>query len=65
MKKRIKADLSCVSLGPSGEYYVSAEDGRTWWGGMHAGNHSITKKVKDRIKFMDFGDNDSFFLRYS
>ncbi|EJK69390.1 hypothetical protein THAOC_09363 [Thalassiosira oceanica] len=65
IKKRIKADLSCVSLGPDGEYYVGAEDGRAWWGGMHADNLSIAGKVKDRIKFMDFGDDDSFFFGYS
>jgi len=30
-----RADLNCVSLGPSREYYVAAENGRAcWWGGM-------------------------------
>ncbi|EJK64907.1 hypothetical protein THAOC_14305, partial [Thalassiosira oceanica] len=59
--QRNRTDLSCVSLGPDGEYYVSAKNGRAWWGGMHADNLSIARKVQDRIKFMDFGDYDSFF----
>ena len=27
-------DLTFVSLGPSGEWFVSAQNGKAWWGGM-------------------------------
>jgi len=65
LRQRDKADLTCVSLGPDGEYFVSAQNGKAWWGGMNAENIAQMKPYKDRIVFMDFGDNDSFFVRYS
>ena len=63
-KRQNKSDLECVSLGPNGEYFLSAKNGRTWWGGMTTENMGIAKRKKDGIKFMDFGDN-MFFARYS
>ena len=32
--KQARKELNCVSLGPAGEYFVQARDGRTWLGGM-------------------------------
>ena len=63
-RRRNVADLTCVSLGPDGEYYVSARNGRAWWGGMNENNMATARAYKDRLKFMDFGDNGSFFIRY-
>ena len=59
-----RADLECVSLGPHGEYYLKAKNGRAWWGGMTSENLAIISKHKN-ITFMDFGDDDTFFLRYN
>ena len=64
-RRKCRADLSCVSLGPNGEYYLSARNGRAWWGGMTTDNMKRTKKYSDRIKFLDFGIDDSYILRYS
>jgi len=61
MNKRQKAELDCVSLGPNGEYFVSAKNGRAWWGGMTTQNYAIADR---NVKFMDFGDNNILFVRY-
>jgi len=58
-------ELECVSLGPSGEYFVSTQDGRMMWGGMTTENADIANRNKDEIKFMDFGDFNTFFVRHS
>jgi hypothetical protein len=64
--RKQRADLDCVSLGPSGEYFLQAKNGRAWWGGgMAPKNRSIAGKHKNRITFMDFGDNDTFLYRYT
>jgi hypothetical protein len=60
-----RADLNCVSLGPSGEYYVAAKNGRAWWGGMSEKGLQCGRKCNHGIKFMDFGDDDAFLIRYS
>ncbi len=64
-RRNKKGDLECVSLGPAGEYYLKAKNGRAWWGGMTTENLATATKHRDRIEFMDFGDDDTFFLRYS
>lgn len=58
-------ELECVSLGPSGEYFVRTRDGRMVWGGMTAENDDIANRYKDEIKFMDFGDFNTFVVRHS
>jgi len=64
-RRKSKADLSCVSIGPAGEYFMSARNGRIWWGGMSDDNLAIASEQRNSIKFMDFGDNGAFFARYS
>ena len=59
-----KCDLACVSLGPSGEFYVRTQNEKAWWGGMTTKNLQTVSSVKDRITFLDFGDDDTYFLRY-
>ena len=58
-------DLACVTLGPNGEYYVRAKDSSSWWGGIEPDNWNRMKKFRGRIKFMDFGDDDSYVIRYT
>ena len=60
-----KADLDCVSLGPDGEYYMSAKNGKAWWGGTTSENIASIAKVSDRVKFIDFADDDAFLCRYT
>mmetsp|Transcript_36919 Transcript_36919/g.110599 ORF Transcript_36919/g.110599 Transcript_36919/m.110599 type:complete len:468 (-) Transcript_36919:97-1500(-) len=65
LQQRDKTDLECVSLGPKGEYFISAENGKAWWGGMTNKGLKSIRSVKDGIKFIDFGDDDSYLCRYT
>jgi hypothetical protein len=65
MSRNGKCDLECVSLGPLGEYYVRARNGRSWWGGMTTKNLQAVRSFKDRLTFLDFGDDNAYFLRYT
>ena len=58
-------DLTCVSLGPKGEYYMRARNGRAWWGNLESNNMASISKVKDCVQFMDFGDGDNFLCRHT
>lgn len=62
-----RADLVAVNLGPSGEWFLKARNGRMWWSGisteldqviagiLHAGNY---------LHFLGFGENGSYFVSY-
>ena len=52
-----RGDLTCVSLGPSGEWYVSARNGRAWWGGLAEAQTDVVRPLADRITSMVFGGN--------
>eukprot|EP00933_Yihiella_yeosuensis_P005859 TRINITY_DN110459_c0_g1_i1.p1 TRINITY_DN110459_c0_g1~~TRINITY_DN110459_c0_g1_i1.p1 ORF type:complete len:417 (-),score=56.68 TRINITY_DN110459_c0_g1_i1:67-1317(-) len=58
-------DLTCVSLGPNGEWYLSARNGRAWWGGLSEDGYAAAGKHRDTITGMWFGDGRSYFIRYS
>jgi hypothetical protein len=60
-----KADLDCVSLGPDGEYYMRAKNGRAWWEGTSKENLATINEGGSRVKFVDFADNDAFLFRYT
>jgi hypothetical protein len=59
-----QADLACVTLGPTGQWYVRTKQDRAWWGGISDGNSNTIHPHKDRITHIVFGDNDNLFLRY-
>jgi len=63
-RRQKRGDLVCVSLGPKGEYFISARNGRNWYGGMKTHQSNQLTKIRDRITFMDFGDDDTFLARY-
>lgn len=62
-----KTDLACVSLGPNGEYFIRANDGKGWWGGMSRGNLRDIKRKQGSgvVKFIDFGDCGTYICRYT
>lgn len=62
--RRFKADLEWVSLGPDNEWCLKAKNGRIWWGGVseEVDEHLSTIAIEDDLKFIDFGENHSFFL---
>ncbi|KAL7541594.1 hypothetical protein ACHAXR_011051 [Thalassiosira sp. AJA248-18] len=64
-RKKKKPYLDCVSLGPDGEYFLSASNGRAWWGGMSDENLARIRVHKNDIMFMDFGDYGTFFARHN
>jgi hypothetical protein len=64
LRKDGRANLAHVSLGPKGEYYISKQNGRAWWGGMSESNIDLIRRFKDRVTFMDFGGDDNLFVRY-
>ena len=59
-----RADLTCVSLGPSGEWYVSAQNRKAWWGGMDDDQLDIAGRYKDRVMCMVFGGDRKIHIRY-
>ena len=63
-KRKCKSDLDCVSLGPEGEYFISAKNGRAWWGGMRSDAMTQIGKQANNITFVDFGDNGTWLARY-
>eukprot|EP00523_Entomoneis_sp_CCMP467_P014636 CAMPEP_0168772292 /NCGR_PEP_ID=MMETSP0725-20121227/3881_1 /TAXON_ID=265536 /ORGANISM="Amphiprora sp., Strain CCMP467" /LENGTH=484 /DNA_ID=CAMNT_0008821805 /DNA_START=1 /DNA_END=1456 /DNA_ORIENTATION=- len=56
-RRQRRGDLTCVSLGPNGEYYVAAKNGRSWWGGVSSKASKAIGNFGNRIRFMDFGDD--------
>jgi hypothetical protein len=66
-ERKEKADLVCVNLGPSGEWYLKAENGRVWWGGV---SKDTDKAIMDllheghALHMLDFGDDGSYFVSY-
>ena len=58
-------DINCVSLGPDGEYFVEIENGQAWWGGTTEENLERISQVRDRVHFIDFGDDGTFLCRYT
>ena len=70
-RRNRKGDLKCVSLGSNGQWFLEANNGRAWWGGLSTKTLRKIDEVKDRIKFLDFGtfdvdeNEDDFLVRYT
>ncbi len=70
--KRNELDyLDCVTLGSEGQFFVRAKmmsdtDYQYWFGGLTKQRIiSDASLYKDRIQFVDFGDNGTYIMRYS
>lgn len=62
-----RADLRCVNLGPAGEWFLRARNGRMWWGGISEEmDQSIQALLDDGhcLSFLDFGESGSYFISY-
>ena len=62
-----RADLRCVNLGPAGEWFLRAKNGRMWWGGISEEmDQSIQILLDDghSLSFLDFGEAGSYFISY-
>ena len=64
-RRKNKTDLDCISLGPAGEWYMSAKNQKAWWDGLTTQTMNQIQKYKHQIKFLDFPGNDGYILRYS
>ncbi|GKY95226.1 hypothetical protein MPSEU_000485600 [Mayamaea pseudoterrestris] len=66
-ERKGKTDLVCVNLGPSGEWFLKAENGRMWWGGVSKDTDKAIMDLLDdghAIHMLDFGDDGSYFVSY-
>jgi hypothetical protein len=62
-----RADLSIVNLGPSGEWFLKAKNGRMWWSGISNELDKVIAKILDTGNFLhnvDFGSDNSYFVSY-
>mmetsp|Transcript_2240 Transcript_2240/g.3777 ORF Transcript_2240/g.3777 Transcript_2240/m.3777 type:complete len:474 (+) Transcript_2240:100-1521(+) len=61
-----RADLVTVNLGPSGEWFLKAENGRMWWSGITEELDSVLGQILNDgyLHNMDFGENGSYFVSY-
>ena len=60
-----RCDLACVSLGPSGEWFVRTKNGGCWWGGQRPEHRAAVDRVKTGVRFLDFGAEGTYVCRYS
>jgi hypothetical protein len=62
-----RADLSIVNLGPSGEWFLKAKNGRMWWSGISNELDKVIANILDTGNFLhnvDFGSDNSYFVSY-
>jgi hypothetical protein len=54
-------------LGPSGEWFLRARNGRLWWGGTSEEMDNSIQELLDAghyLNFLDFGEEGSYFISY-
>jgi len=62
-RRNRRADLVSVALGPDGEWFLRARNGKCWWNGT---SHAFDKFAYKRSPmFVDFGCNDTYIIRYN
>lgn len=62
-----RADLETVTLGPGGEWFLQARNGKMWWGGASEEFDEFMEDLEEsgRIpRFVDFGDYGSYFVTH-
>ena len=60
-------DLACCTLGPEGEWFLKAKNGRMWWGEVSEELDDLMDELKEdgRIPcFLDFGEFGSYFVAH-
>jgi hypothetical protein len=64
--RKDRGDLVRVTLGPAGEWFVKARNGRMWWGGLTDAADSAIQQllVNHELCFLDFGEDGSYFVSY-
>ena len=62
-----RPDLVCVNLGPHGEWFLKARNGRLWWGGISDEADSAICELLDAghdLNIIDFGEGGSYYVSY-
>lgn len=61
-----RADVISLNLGPNGEWFLKAENGRMWWSGITQDLDAALSKIlkEGYLHSMDFGENGSYFISY-
>jgi accessory colonization factor AcfC len=64
--RKERADIVTVNLGPNGEWFLKAENGRMWWSGITQELDGVLSKILQNgyLHSMDFGENGSYFVTY-
>uniref|UniRef100_A0A7S3JY89 PARP catalytic domain-containing protein n=1 Tax=Aureoumbra lagunensis TaxID=44058 RepID=A0A7S3JY89_9STRA len=65
VERNRRADLKQVTLGPDGEWFLEARNGRKWWGGVSDHCAKRIRRIRNRITFLDFGSDDAWYCRYA
>ena len=66
VERKNRADLLYCNLGPNGEWFLKAENGKMWWSGITQELDLVLKKIMSTgfLHNMDFGENGSYFISY-
>lgn len=59
--------VTCINLGPSGEWFLRTENGRMEWGGISEEMDEAIQQLLDdghRLNYFDFGEDSSYFVSY-
>ena len=62
-----RADLVTVNLGPAGEWFLKARNGRMWWSGISEALDEVIADILSSgnfLHYLDFGEHDSYFVSY-
>ena len=62
-----KADLSTVTLGPRGEWFLRTRNGKMYWGNASEEFDGLMEDLEDSSRspfFVDFGDYGSYFVSH-
>jgi hypothetical protein len=62
-----RADLATVNLGPGGEWFLKARNGRMWWSGISDKLDAVIVNILNAghyLHFLDYGENSSYFVSY-
>jgi hypothetical protein len=65
--RRSKADLDTVTLGPSGEWFMRARNGRMWWGGTSEDFDELMDYLEESGRTptsVDFGEYSAYFVTH-
>lgn len=67
LARKERPELACVNMGPSGEWFLRSQCGRVGWGGVSEEMDEAIQALLDDgnfLKFLDFGENGSYFVSY-